>query len=43
MTLLALTFGSLTLFFEDFFSPLVGADWWNPIVAGLPLYVSGSS
>ncbi len=38
MASLALIFGSLTLFFEYFFPPLIGAEGWNPIVLGLPLY-----
>src|SRR5574340_1256070 len=39
MTALALALGFLTLFFEYFFPPLIGAQGWNPLVAGLPLYV----
>jgi len=39
MTALALSLGFLTLFFEYFFPPLSGAEGWNPVVLGLPLYV----
>ncbi len=39
MTTLAITVGSLTLFFEYFYPPLIGAKGWNPITLGLPLYV----
>ncbi len=39
MAAFSLTLGSLTLFLEYFFPPLIGAEGWNPVVVGLPLYV----
>jgi Cu+-exporting ATPase len=39
MTAFSLSLGSITLFFEYFYPPLVGAESWNPNLIGLPLYV----
>jgi Cu+-exporting ATPase len=39
MTAFSLTLGTLTLFFEYFYPPLIGSADWNPITLGLPLYV----
>jgi len=39
MAAFSLTLGSITLFFEYFYPPLIGSEDWNPITLGLPLYV----
>ncbi|MFQ5908259.1 MAG: heavy metal translocating P-type ATPase [Thermoplasmata archaeon] len=39
MATFSLTLGFITLFFEYFYPPLIGAESWNPLTLGLPLYV----